>query len=166
MNQHGNIPWDPIATSIFTYIFPKDPLYLLKEFPSNQGISHHPRTHHAKVVNHGLEDHPRTCKWVWSPPIYKPWFKRFGRGPNNPIPRKQQRVPSWSFTTLRPSWDDPPSSVPPTFTRSVSQPWMSRNPDGFWEMFRVVSPFLFFSATHMLNLNCLLVGVFEALFLV
>ena len=58
----------------------------------------------GKVTFH-LEDHPRTCKWLVSPPFTshkKPIWKG-----NNPILRGL--MITMVINHLRPSWDDPPS---------------------------------------------------------
>ena len=34
-----------------------------------------------------LEDHPRTCRWLGSPRIYKPWSSAIWKGSHNPILR-------------------------------------------------------------------------------
>ena len=53
-----------------------------------------------------LEDHPMTCKWLGSPPIYKPcsWPLIWG-----PTTRSLGDLrPPWLLTTY-PNWDDPPT---------------------------------------------------------
>ena len=53
-----------------------------------------------------LEDHPRTCKWLGSPPCISHEVRPFGRGPTTLL-RGRNRSP-WLLTTYD-TWHDPPS---------------------------------------------------------
>ena len=56
-----------------------------------------------------LEDHPSGCKWLGSPPIYKPRSSAIWKG-KTPILRGRKQSP-WLLTTFSIHFDDPPTTM-------------------------------------------------------
>ena len=88
-----------------------------------------------------LEDHPRTCKWLGSPPIYKPWSSAIWKGSHNPILRGLRIAtyvrpgsPSSKYGTIAIQRKQTKQSSKQSTTNRLKLPWKLTYPPkmAFW----------------------------------